>query len=231
MGKREVRRWIETCLDRVYPPASCYACGNEIFDSGRNNLCRDCCEKLETVPNPKTYEEIGTFSYCRYNDFSRNIILRAKDGDEPFLLRPIALFLADVMKENGIGADVLAFVPSMKKTVRRRGYDHMKRIATILSRETDIPILKGCRRIAFHADQTALRDRERFENVRNDFVYNGEDLTGKTVLLIDDIITTGATLNACYGALQKANPRAVIGLTFARAHNREEKECVPSKTF
>ena len=218
MGQRKIKAF-EKLAELLYPSdVFCYACGEETFGKGKNLLCKKCLEKLEKAKNPKTYGQVGTFSYCMYGEFSRNMILRAKDGDEPHLLRVMATCVNELLAAEGISGEEIAYVPSMKKTVRRRGYDHMKKEARVLSELTGIPVLKGLKRVSVSADQTALKYEERFENVKNDFCYDGEDLSGKTIILIDDVVTSGATLNACAVALRKANPTAVIGVTFARSH-------------
>lgn len=116
--------------------------------------------------------------------------------------------LAAEVKDSGFfdGIDVLVPVPITRKRLNQRGYNQSEHIAIGISEITGIPIdTKVLRRKHFHQSQTHLNFYERRENVENAFeLRNGERIRGRHVLLVDDIVTYGATIIACGTELMKA---------------------------
>ena len=92
----------------------------------------------------------------------------------------------------------------------------MEYVAKEFCAQSGLPLIRALARIKETSDQTELTAEERFENVRDSFVCR-EDLTGKTVLLLDDLVTTGATLSAAIRALKTRSQCAAIGLTLGKA--------------
>ena len=93
----------------------------------------------------------------------------------------------------------------------------MKKCAYFLSDEIGLPVINGLKRTGKDKDQTEVAHEERYMNVMGKFIYEGESLRGKRVLLIDDVVTSGATLTSCLAALSEANPLKTVCITFAKA--------------
>ncbi len=109
-------------------------------------------------------------------------------------------------------------VPLHPNRLRERGYNQAALLARQLGERGGLPILdEALRRVRETAPQTDLNAQERKENVRGAFRCGDYDLKGKQVLLIDDVCTTGATLEACSLALYQGQVRSVWALTLARA--------------
>ena len=213
------KRAFNAFLDFLYPQeATCSVCLQETFGEGKNYLCKKCLDKLKPLKDGKAYDGVQVYSSCFYNDFSRQIILSAKDGDKPKYLDVEGAFIAETIEKSDLKADVLIAVPSFLKSKLKRGFDHMKNVAEFVAEKTGIPFENTLKRRKEGDDQTDLSYEERFQNVKDDFEYVGEGLYGKTVLLLDDVVTSGATLNACKNALLAAKPKAVLAVTFARSH-------------
>jgi ComF family protein len=114
--------------------------------------------------------------------------------------------------------DTILPVPLHRSRERERGFNQAYILAKVLSRRYGVPILKGVLgRIRPTPPQTGKR-RERMRNVRGAFqVHYPERIRGQSILLIDDVYTTGATVNECAKVLMKAGARAVWVYTLARA--------------
>lgn len=109
--------------------------------------------------------------------------------------------LGHELKQSGFSTcDLLVPVPLHQKRLRERGYNQSEIIARGVSNVTGIPLESNLLRCSgLHKSQTSMGRYERFENVRDKFqlIRHPPDMNGKKILLIDDVITTGATLEAC----------------------------------
>jgi ComF family protein len=140
------------------------------------------------------------------------------DGERR-LARPLGQLMARRWREAGIGGEVLVPVPVHQARRRDRGFDQAELLARVIGRELGLPVVPAVRRQARTVAQHGLGRGARAGNVSHAF---GADpafearVRDRWVVLIDDVVTTGATLSACAGALHTAGPRAVSALTLAR---------------
>jgi ComF family protein len=137
-------------------------------------------------------------------------------------VRKLHRFLGDLacagLAGRGISADLITWVPMNPKKRRDRGFNQSELIARVMSKRTGIPCrsLLSERRGAGKQRELGLRDR--FINILGRYeAASGASLSGQSVLLVDDIFTTGATINECARQLRNAGARSVISLTMARA--------------
>ena len=135
--------------------------------------------------------------------------------------RKLALPLADLMHhyllENPLPAELIVPVPLHVDRLRERGYNQAALLTRELSERSGLPLEEGSLvRIRETAPQVALKADERRKNVRGAFRGQGEKLRDRQVLLIDDVSTTGATLEACAEALREKGARSVWALVLAR---------------
>jgi ComF family protein len=135
--------------------------------------------------------------------------------------RKLALPLADLMHhyllENPLPADLIVPVPLHLDRLQVRGYNQAALLTRELSERSGLPLEEGSLvRIRETAPQVALKADERRKNVRGAFRGQGEKLRHRHVLLIDDVSTTGATLEACAEALREKGARSVWALVLAR---------------
>ena len=158
-------------------------------------------------------------SYAIYKaGLVRAIVLLKFERVEP-LGRWFAERLAEVVRREGIAADVVVPVPLHRQREQERGYNQADLIAKPLARKLGLPYRAVLLvRTKPRPDKHILSLEERWDSVRGAFATRpGTQVDNLRVLLVDDVMTTGATLDACAKALRGAGAKSVIGLTVARA--------------
>ena len=167
----------------------------------------------------RTYAFERVRSYAAYDgQLIRAIILLKFERIEP-LAGWFATRLTGVAKRDGLAADVVVSVPLHRHRERERGYNQADLIARPLARRLGLPYRRVLlTRTKPRPDKHILSLSERWESVRGAFATRqGSQVDNLRVLLVDDVMTTGATLDACAKALRQAGAKSVIGLTVARA--------------
>jgi len=211
------------CLASFVPVAGkvCAICGRPMqattkVDEGLP-LCPVCREK--PGQQGRTYAFDRARSYAAYDGaLVRAILLLKFERMEP-LGAWFAERLVEVVESEGLGADVVVPVPLHRERERERGYNQADLIAKPLAKRLKLPhravLLVRTRP---RPDKHVLSLEERWESVRGAFATRpGSQVDNLRVLLVDDVMTTGATLDACARALLDAGAKSVIGLTVARA--------------
>lgn len=234
-------KWIICLLDNIFPP-QCASCSCLV--SVPHTLCVTCWRDLEFITDPCCivcgYPLEKDTVYCGdicqkqklflakirsaviYNDISANIIqnLKYQDRTENSIILSNWLYSAghDLAQE----ADLIIPVPLHKAKLFKRKYNQAamiaKRFAKQAHKQCDFNILIRQKDIM---SQSKLSQYERIQNVKGAFyVMNKELIYNKTILLVDDVVTTAATVNECARVLLTAGAKKVISLTVARAKIR-----------
>jgi ComF family protein len=152
-----------------------------------------------------------------YEGSLRAIVQALKYGGRSTLARPLAAMLRSCGEEVLAGADLVVPVPLHRSRQRQRGFNQ----AAELARRLDVPMEHALRRIRRTPSQADLPAARRHANVRGAFaIARGRPISERVVVLIDDVSTTGATLNACAAVLLGAGAREVRALIVARAVTR-----------
>lgn len=210
---------LKFVLDLFFPPV-CGICG----DFNKDWLCEKCKKKLDlnkkfVITNiyGKNYEKL-IFLYL-YEDI-RNIILEYKFNGNAYLYHTFCRLILDdneICKELK-KYDVIIPVPMNKKKKARRGYNQTELIARCLAKELGLEYNnKSLVKIRSNKTQSTLTEKERFENVKNVFeIQNSELLKTKKIILFDDILTTGATIDECSKVLKKNGVNDIVVLTLAK---------------
>ena len=236
-------RDLKKSLAEIFFPKNytCDICGIETFD---NNLCPDC---LKTV----TFNDGNTCPVCGRKTVRPEICLECKAEVPKFKKAASALVydggaIALIAKfKNGYGylkeyfadlivkkledfpkADLIVYVPMTKKAVNRRGYNQSKLLAQSISERIEIPVPDGVLiKTKETAAQKTLTRKDRITNLTECFkVENREAVNGKTVLLVDDVLTTGATSDAVCKKLLEAGAERVYFVTAASVEYKQFKE-------
>lgn len=140
------------------------------------------------------------------------------DGERR-LAQPLGRLMARRWRAVGIGGEVLVPVPVHAARRRERGFDQAELLAQEAARALGLPVVAALRRAARTTAQHALGRGARAGNVGHAFSVDtplGPAIAGKWLILVDDVVTTGATISACADALYGAGARAVSGLSLAR---------------
>jgi ComF family protein len=149
----------------------------------------------------------------------RDAVHRFKYDGLSVLADPLGMLMAAYLWEHPMQADVIVPVPLHRKRVRDRGFNQSALLANVIAVDHGRPVDRNTliRRRAT-VPQVGLTIDGRAKNVADAFACTSDALAEKDVLLIDDVCTTGATLEACAGALLVGGARHVRGLTLSRAN-------------
>lgn len=218
-------------LDLIFPP-HCAACGQP-----GAWLCQRCLEQIDWLQPPICLhcgEPLATSGRCPRRDHHPNLLdglrsavwhtgplrmalHRFKYQNLRVLARPLGDILIQAWHQDPPPADLLVPVALHPQRLRERGFNQATLLAQRLRRATGIPLdAHSLQRIRYTRPQVKLAAAERLANVRGAFSYEGPSLAGRAVCLIDDICTTGATLQACAAALRAAGASTVWAYTLAR---------------
>jgi len=191
----------------------CACCGDDLPAAmGVGALCGAC------LATPPPYARVR--AVLRYGDVGRAVAHRLKYGRRLSLARVMAMHMARLIPEDMSAHALLVPVPLHRWRIWSRGFNQAALIARHLGKRTDIPIEVDLLRRTRHTPPLhSLNMRERARTVSGAFALApdaGERLKGRTVILIDDIWTTGATATACARLLRKAGAERVEILCWAR---------------
>lgn len=150
----------------------------------------------------------------------REMIHRLKYGGEIWLAVPLARWMLDGLSDPRLAGgriEALVPVPLHPVRLREREFNQSALLASELSRLSGIPVIHALRRRRPTVTQTKLDRKHRRQNLRDAFVLSkNADVTNLNLLLVDDVLTTGSTLDACALALRAAGAGRVRALTAAR---------------
>lgn len=236
-----VREGWDLVIDALYPP-KCGLCKAELEEHDRG-ICRRCFESRELILDGfcekcgKKLEQNQMLCYdCKQNSHAfvkgysafmyeevKDAVLAMKYHRESWravaLAELMAWLYAEVVEEWGIEA--IVFVPQSRWDIGEKGYNPPELLATKLSAWWQIPLLKGYLK-AHHKKhrQKGLGNQERKVNLKNIF-YCKRNVPYRTILLIDDVYTTGATMDACSLSLMENGAEKIYFLTIASGGYRK----------
>lgn len=219
-------------------PRRCEICGEvvaldeELCDECKKlkrisgELCKKCgkpkeecsCEKTLKTPEYKAF----VAPYYYENSLAAGVN-RFKDSSFPELAKRMGKEISAQVDEYfcDIPFDVITFVPITKKKQRKRGYNQSELLAIEVSKELEIPCVSLLSKIKSTPQQKRSSAKERRVNLRGSFdLREGTDVSGKTILLIDDIKTTGSTLNECAYVLNAYGAKRVYAAAFCMTRGK-----------
>jgi len=202
-------------------PARCLLCGKII--SAEESFCKSCIKDVPESPCERRFSLPGsgaggfrTVSPMLYQGGFRKTLYRYKFRGQKALAKPLGRLMAQTVQKTGADFDVVVWVPMTKKKKRERGYDQSELLARAVAGVLEIPCLPLLEKVRETGTQHELSRKGRIKNVKNAY-RAGPEAEGKSLLLVDDIITTGSTLAECAGELYKAGAKSVLGLCAADA--------------
>ena len=208
-GCRRRGAWFcERCRREVVEivPPFCERCGQGIA-GGR--LCATCRQ------HPLQIDGLRAVAYLEGG--LRQAIHAFKYNGVRALAQPLGDILAGGFTRHALQADLIAPVPLHTARHNQRGFNQSLLLAQRLATHAGMPVDGGdLQRVRDTRSQVGLNAHDRHDNVQNAFAWQGASLRGRRVLLIDDVCTTGATMEACAAALRSAGAASVWGLALAR---------------
>lgn len=207
----------DSCMEKIHwqNHRTCPVCGKRLQDTYAGRICYSCMEDEHSFDR--------AFSCVTYGLYERAIISDLKYGDMPYIGRKIARIMKDRMESEDISYDMVIPVPIHESRKKERGYNQAEIIAKEFAKLTGTKYNQYVRRTRKTDPMKNLSREDRFINISGAFEVTG-DVGGKDILLIDDIYTTGATLDEISGALKKAGAGKVYGLSFASGANRRPSD-------
>jgi len=188
-------------------PPLCPKCGRP---QSSGILCPGCVSwqaKIDGIRSP-----------FRFDGVMRQAIYQLKYRNLRALAVPLAKLLQDYLTTSHVPGEALVPVPLHQKRLRQRGYNQSHLLAQELGKLINLPVVDDCLiRLRYAPPQARTSTvNERRSNVADAFTCRNQRLQDKQVLLIDDVSTSGATLDACAAALKAAGASSVWGLALAR---------------
>lgn len=181
----------------------------------RYGLCKDCFDKLDYVDNSFLIDDYPAYSIYFYDKFFKKLIGLYKFERKTEFSRIFSKMFYDYGTYKALfDVDYILPSPSSEKTLINRGFDHIKMITDDFIDKISPDYLKDFRKVKNTKAQHNLGKEERLTNLADAFSFDG-DLSGKKVLIIDDIITTGNTSKEMIKVLEKANVKDIIILALA----------------
>ena len=209
-----------TCTENYLHPelARCRGCGKLI--PLEKQQCQDC----EAGRGPKQLDKVVAWGH--YYGGLKEFIQNVKFNAHPKRIRQISGPFAEWAVSQLPAVDGIVAVPMHATKLGERGFNQAEVIASALHWELGLPIFPGVERIESRASQVLLSRKERLHNLEGTFaVRNPEYYLGRSVWLVDDVTTTGATLQAVAEVLRGCGIQAIYGLCLAAGR---EKRLVPS---
>lgn len=181
-------------------------------------LCADCLKRLDYVANKFQVGDYKAHAVYFYNEPMRKLIADYKFNRNTALSKVFASILYDYGRVNKLfDVDYIIASPSSNNTINSRGFDHIKMITDHFIEDIGPSYLQGFSKIKNTLAQHMLGKDDRALNLRGAF-ENKIDLTDKSVLIIDDLITTGNTALEMIRELEKSNLKEATALSIASEH-------------
>lgn len=239
--RRGLRSTLRLALDFALPQL-CPSCREPLGDG--NGLCAHCWSRLslieapycarlgipfaydpgsdllslEAIANPPAYDRAR--AAVRYDDISRTLVHSLKYGDRLDLAPTMGQWMARAGRELLADADALIPVPLHWQRRWARRFNQSAALAGVVSTLSGVPVvLDGLKRLRATAQQVGKSKTERADNVQGAFrvvTEHAADIAGRRLVLVDDVLTSGATVDACARALLRAGAGHVDVLVFAR---------------
>ena len=220
-GMQILKTLAKSFLNMLYP-LHCLGCQKPLEASNDLCLCGHCMVSIS--PNampPFELEElpVRAYSACLYDDSLKELIHKFKYKGKTVLAKAFSKLMLDCIKDNPevTDADLITVVPLHKERLKEREFNQSLLIASPISKEYSLPLANTLQKTRKTKYQNELLKSERLKNLRGAFsVFSKIDISGKKILLIDDVMTTGSTLSECAKTLLDGGALSVTCFTLAR---------------
>lgn len=209
----------EELLDLLFPP-KCPFCGRLL--EGKVLLCLRCRRELPWLTGEEGRVRVELLKECvcvlRYQDKVRRAIHGYKFNGHSGRSAAFGALIAQAVRDRGISADAVSWPSLSPKRLRKRGYDQARLLALEVGKALELPVLRTLDKAERQAQSSLEGEAERRANLLGAYTAHApEAFQGMRILLVDDVLTTGATLSECAGTLLRAGAGMVFGAALARA--------------
>ena len=229
---------LSKILDFLFPPR-CPFCRNILTE--KTPVCSDCMERLPFISEDACEccgRPIDEYSYrlcsqCNsekryfehsfvpllYEDMAKETVLKIKHYSHPYYAKGLAFLIADKILSSEFYTDFsyITCVPESYKGITKRGYNQAELLAIEISKILNVPFVHTLKRNDKGRKQATLNREERKKNVRLCYFEGERTFNGGTVLLVDDVYTTGETTNYCAKLLRKIGfDKVYLGISMMR---------------
>ena len=218
---------LDRLLDLLYPP-KCIIC-HRLLDDGEKTICPDCFDALPNYDGPAPtvrFAETCVVTFW-YEKSLRDSFLRYKFSGLKQYADVYGKWMSVTVGDRLAGEyDLVSWVPVSKKRKRTRGYDQAELLCRSLCRELGVEPVSTLAKTVDNPAQSASHDAsQRAANVLGVYApLPDADIAGKRILLIDDIVTTGATLGEACRILRTAGAEKIVCAAFATPRENQEKD-------
>ncbi len=190
----------------------CPKCGSEIDE--KYNLCYACRDK-------QVFYKMARAPFV-YRDKVKDAIHNFKYHNAKYLAQTFGNYMTNVIVRENFEFDLIVPVPLTKKRQKSRGYNQSELLANQISNNLGAPVVSDVlQRTKFSRSQTELTSSERYQNLEDCFeTQNKDKIKGKKILLVDDVMTTGATVEACSKLLMDAGANVVYVCSACRTSSK-----------
>ncbi len=225
-----MRKLKDIILDLIFP-ARCLSCGaiggfvcqkcsKEVIRK-RDQGCPFCRQSMSggrTCHRCRSHHKLtGALCYGYMKDETLKSVIHGYKYDGVSAAgEEIANYLVELLERESINFEVVSFAPISRERYRQRGYNQAEILARVIARHFGKPLYTGLKKVKHTSSQVGLHRRERLQNIKGSMqASNSNPIIGKKVLVVDDVLTTGATLDECARTLRAAGARQVWGVVVA----------------
>lgn len=196
---------------------------------GEKIVCKKCSDLLKNDTAIRTLKNnVKILSAVPYTSFARDLVHSYKFGGNENISKVMAKYICEALDDSLQNIDIITWIPGRSLLSLERGFNQTKLLAKEVCKQSTYKKIKYAallRKSKATKHQYEMQNfTERFENVKNAYTaIHGERISGKNILIIDDVVTSGATLSECSDKLLECGAKSVSCATFAYAdlHNRQ----------
>ena len=193
----------------------------EVIENGIG-ICKICFEDFAPVPENSPFEGVENVDYFLsafyYNNKMKKLIYRYKFAREEKIGELLFAMLSDYLKDVKIidDFDCITPIPLYRKRFLSRGFNQAEILAKGIAKRLNIPYNNCVHRWRETKTQSLLKKADRGKNTNGAFIADKTRVKDKKILLVDDVITTGATMNSCAEELRQKGAKKVVGVSLSK---------------